>query len=293
MKKLINFLKLARDRQLVGLALSRGAVAAQLRNVDLTDPTSWEMSVFSQNGEDGVIDVLLKQLTDRNKYFLEIGASTGVENNSSFLAVVHRFKGVMVEGSALNSGISSRLIGGLCITDVVKFLPMFVTRDTVPHLFHSLLFRNPDFFSLDIDGNDYYVAEQLLSLGFRPKVVCVEYNASFGPEEWRTIPYQADFVAAAAHPTGLYQGCSIALWRNLWAAHGYAFVCVESNGVNAFFVDRSCVDPDFLAAVRGACFAENILAQQRYGPTWSAHFELIRDLPLVNPRDHTGSTLAR
>ena len=56
------------------------------RRIDLTRPATWEFSGFSQNGEDGILDVLRHQLTRSNRYFIEIGAADGIENNIGALA---------------------------------------------------------------------------------------------------------------------------------------------------------------------------------------------------------------
>ena len=44
-----------------------------------------------------------------------------------------------------------------------------------PELYAALAFHeNPDLFSLDIDGNDFYIAKAILDGGFRPKIFVVE-----------------------------------------------------------------------------------------------------------------------
>ncbi len=60
------------------------------RDVDLRSPQSWEFSGFSQNGEDGILDVLRRQLKQRNRYFVEIGSADGLQNNSSWLVVAEQ-----------------------------------------------------------------------------------------------------------------------------------------------------------------------------------------------------------
>ena len=90
------------DRQRIAIALARGARMAA-RRVDLRDPASWEHSAFSQNGEDGVLDVLRNQLTHSNRSFVEIGAADGIDNNSAWLAIAEKYCGLMVEGDARKS----------------------------------------------------------------------------------------------------------------------------------------------------------------------------------------------
>ena len=50
------------------------------------------------------------------------------------------------------------------------------------------------------------------------------------------MPYQADFSAFKAHPSGYYHGASLAALEKLGQEKGYALVAVDTAGVNAFFV---------------------------------------------------------
>jgi hypothetical protein len=158
---------------------------------------------------------------------------------------------------------------------------MFVTRRSAPELRRLAFHHDPDVLSLDIDGNDYYVATALFESGFRPKIFVVEYNSVFGPERSVTIEYADDFVFTKAHPTHLYYGVSIAGWRTFFARHGYRFVTVDQNGVNAFFVDPAQFDAAFLGGVRGLSFAENRYQLLKFRKPSDEQFALIADRPLV------------
>jgi hypothetical protein len=277
--RLLHYALDLRDRQRIAIALTKGAAMMQARRVDLAEPGSWEFSGFSQNGEDGILDVLRRQLRERNRYFVEIGSSDGVENNSAWLVVAERYNGIMVEG---DPGLAERArrtmlrysIGAECRS-------MFVTRDSASELKALAFHADPDVFSLDIDGNDYYVAQALFEAGFRPRIFVVEYNSVFGPERSATIEYQDDFVFTKAHPTQLYYGVSIAGWRRFFERHGYRFVTVDRNGVNAFFVDPAWFDASFLDGVRGLPFAENRYQLLKFRKPSAEQFELIRDRSLV------------
>ena len=70
----LTFLLSIRDRQRINIALTKGKIGNLNRSIDLTETASWEFSGFSQNGEDGIIDILCNQINvERNKYFIEIG----------------------------------------------------------------------------------------------------------------------------------------------------------------------------------------------------------------------------
>lgn len=156
-------------------------------------------------------------------------------------------------------------------------------------------YRDPDVFILDIDGIDYSILEAVLSLGFAPKLIAVEYNSAFGPERAITVPYDSHFSRRSAHPSRLYYGASIAAWRALLGRNGYRFVTVDSNGVNAFFIRPEGFPAGFSEGLEGLAFQDNL--SDRNGATedvrrqgdwctpprdWKAQFELIRDLDYVD-----------
>lgn len=249
------------------------------RVVDLTDPGTWEFCGFSQNGEDGILDVLRKRLRATNRYFVEIGASDGLENNTAWLAFAERFSGIMVEGDA---EVSQRSRSNLeSMNYGVEFMTSFMTTDNASSLRGRALHVNPDVFSIDVDGNDYHLVVALLNAGFRPKIFVVEYNSAFGPDDCLTVPYRADFQVAAGHGNSLYYGCSIGSWRKLFHQSNYQFVTVEGNGVNAFFVDSAEFEPDFLEQVRGVPFRENFSHAREYHGGWRQQRALLKDRPLL------------
>lgn len=275
-KRLLNYLGDVQDRQRIAIALAKGGAMRQARQVNLELPATWEFSGFSQNGEDGVIQVLLGQLKRSNRYFIEIGAADGIQNNTAWLAVAEQFNGIMVEGNPKLAATMLRLLNEYSIG--THYLNRFVTRENVRELVALADHRDPDLLSLDIDGNDYYIAQALLAHGLRPKIFVVEYNSVFGPQRALTVPYRDNF-SFDAHPTQLYYGVSLAGWRKLLEQEGYRFVTVERNGVNAFFVDPAQFDAIFLAAVKGLPWAENRYQTVRHRMDSEAQFALLAGLP--------------
>lgn len=280
LERLQNFLWDIRDRQRVGIALSKGAAMMLARKVDLTRPATWEFSGFSQNGEDGVLDVLRSQLVRSNRYFIEIGAADGIENNTAWLLVAEKFAGMMFEGNVRLVERARRVVEGYSIG--AECHHMFVTVDRAKELKSLSLYDDPDVLSLDIDGNDYYIAQALLESGLRPKIFVVEYNSVYGPERSVTIEYAGDFDFRKAHSTQLYYGVSVAGWRTFFGRHGYRFVTVEGNGVNAFFVDPSQFESEFLDRVGGLDFAENRYQWRKFRKSSAEQFKLIADQRFVS-----------
>ena len=153
--RLKNFLLDLRDRQRIAIALARGGAMMHARKIRPEDPRTWEFAGFSQNGEDGILDVLRQQLRTSNRYCIEIGAADAIQNNSSWLVIAERYNGLLVEGDPYLSERARRLtmhysIGAECLS-------MMVTRANATELVTRAMHRDPDVLSLDIDGMDYWV----------------------------------------------------------------------------------------------------------------------------------------
>lgn len=277
LSRAIDYLIDYKDRQRIAIALAKGSASMLSRELDARDPRTWEFSGFSQNGEDGILDVLRRRLLRSNRYVVEIGAADGTENNSSWLLMAERYDGLMVEGDPRQSARARRNIARYSIGS--EFVSMFVTLANVDVILAKAVHRDPDVFSLDIDGNDYHIAKAMFERGFRPKIVSVEYNSAFGPERSIASKYRDDFSRITAHPSFLYYGVSIAAWMTFFRNHGYRFVTVDAKGVNAFFVSPSCFDSAFVDGVQGLAFEENRYQLRAHGRDHAGQFALIADQP--------------
>lgn len=261
--------------QKITLALARGAASSQVRLIEEEKPTTWEFSAFSQNGEDGIIDYLSQKIISPNYYFVEIGAADGLENNTSWLAFGKKYEGLFFEGNEFLVNRIKQFVEPLLLG--VKGHQMFVDLDNVEDIPRYSLYQNPDVFSLDIDGNDYYVAEKLLELKFRPKIFVVEYNSAFGPDQKVTIEYDKNFsIDFQDYKNYLYYGVSIVGWKKLFERYGYHFVTVERRGVNAFFIEPSYFDENFVENIKGLNFAENFYQRIKYKVNWEEQFDFIK-----------------
>jgi len=280
-RRVINFFRRMYNLLEVTKALSRGAATKNDVNIKKNNPSTWEFSGFSQNGEDGLLDFLINQLKVSDKSFLEIGSSTGVENNTTWLAIAKRFSGVMIEGSEDQAKRSRQFINQFSIgVDVVnKWVNVGNANEVI-----ALTSSTTDVFSIDIDGNDYYIVKSLFDLGFRPKIVVVEYNSAFGPDQNKTIIYDKHMIVRNgkdmdySEESRLYYGVSIGGWKTYFDKVGYKFITVDSNGVNAIFLEPSYFDPDFLKEIKGNHFQENFFQKRLFKSTWKSQFKKIEHL---------------
>ena len=95
-----------------------------------------------------------------------------------------------------------------------------------------------DVISLDLDGNDYYFVEMLLSAGALPKLFIVEYNAKFMPP----IRFKIDYDESHRWMSDDYFGASLCSYVDLFKMHDYSLVCCSLSGANAFFVRNEHMD---------------------------------------------------
>lgn len=273
LKAIVRFFFVLKE---INLAFSKGTLGSSVRQIQENLPLSWEFSAFSQNGEDGIVDYLISKLINPNKYFIEIGSANGIANNTAYLAFSKKYCGIMVEGGKTNSKLS-RIMYRFFNSGVVS-LNMFVDMDNIHILFNQATHKNPDVFSIDIDGNDFYLTEWILKEGYRPSIFIVEYNANYGPEKAITIKYTSDFNYATAHNTRLYYGVSIMAWRKLFSKYNYHFVTVDSNGINAFFVHKDAFSKNFLDNLNGCEFKDHVIEKETFKKPWDERFKLIENM---------------
>ncbi len=183
------------------------------------DLKKFERRVYSQNGEDGVLLRIFDTIGSTNRYYIEFGVGAdGKQRNTRLLEEQHGWKGLLMDccASPAHPEVKQEMIRADNINE------LFAKYD-VPD--------EPDLLSIDIDGNDYWVWKELSSR-YRPRVVIVEYNASFPPPLSKTITYDPNFRWQRTD----YYGASLAALDHLGRSKGYSLVYCDECGVNAFFI---------------------------------------------------------
>jgi hypothetical protein len=189
-----------------------------------------EFKVNSQNNEDGIIEYIFK-IVPNNKYFVEIGF--GHYECNGINLVKNNWHGRFIDyNTAEVLALRSSLIYYFpnSKTDVVNAK---ITKDNVNNLvFSDRANKDIDFFSLDIDGNDYWVLKAFdLS---KTKVICCEYNHWLGSNSKLTMKYNNNFNSI---DSGVY-GASLLAFTEMLKEKGFLLVAIDSSGTNAFFVNK-------------------------------------------------------
>lgn len=196
-----------------------------------------EFRVFSQWGEDGIIQALLSAipLVSLRKVFVEFGVANYTESNTRFLLVNDNWSGLVIDGSEQNIDYIRQ--DPIYWQYNIKAECRFITRDNINELIKgSGISGDIGLLSVDIDGNDYWVWERINCVS--PAIVITEYNARFGADRAVTVPYDANFRRSTAHHSMIYYGASLKALTELASRKGYALVGCNSAGNNAFFVRR-------------------------------------------------------
>lgn len=229
--------ELQRSQVLLGSVLS-----FQFKEGDFfTDPRKSEFKVFSQFGEDGIIQYLLKnlRLKDKNKFFVEFGVETFTEANCRFLMIKDNWRGLVIDGSSKNISIIKR--DPIYWRHDLTAVASFVDKDNINAIISKFCTeREIGILSVDIDGNDYWVLDAINVVD--PIVIIAEYNSVFGPKRAVTVPYDPKFQRGRAHYSNLYWGASIAALTRLANSKGYELVAGNSAGNNIFFVRRDMLN---------------------------------------------------
>ena len=252
-----------------------------------------EFKVYSQNGEDGIIDFLLhlldSSLESYPKAFIEFGVENYRESNTRFLLCYRNFCGLVLYGLIDNIDFIKR--DSIYWKYDLEACHAFITKDNINDLIKSYLesrdLSNVVLLSIDIDGNDFYIWESINVID--PAIVVIEYNALFGSTKCLSIPYKEDFYRFDAHYSGLYFGASIKALINLGESKGYRFVGADSSGTNLFFI-KNHLDSSTLKIHSLDEYCKRHKARQSRDKngnlTYLAHndrLKAIEGLPLINP----------
>ena len=192
-----------------------------------------EFKVFSQWGDDGIIQFLINNINITSPYFVEFGVENYLESNTRFLLINNNWSGLIMDGSA--SHMDFVKADSIYWRHDLTAKQAFVTAENINQLLDSE--NVPDkigILHIDIDGNDYWVWKSINRV--MADIVIVEYNSLFGPDRSITIPYKADFYRTNAHYSNLFYGSSLLSLVDLAKEKGYAFVGCNSAGNNAYFV---------------------------------------------------------
>jgi len=246
-----------------------------------------EFKVFSQWGEDGIIQYLIKNIDIENETFVEFGVENYLESNTRFLLINNNWSGLIIDGDPGN--VAFIMSDSVYWRHDLKADCSFVTKENI----NELLERNGisgdiGLLSVDIDGNDYWVWESINVVN--PRIVVCEYNSLWGDELSVSIPYDPEFVRNRAHYSNLYFGASITALANLASSKGYSLAGSNLAGNNLFFVRNDLLGNIAVVAPKEAWVQSRFReSRSKSGELtflpFAERLKLVVNLPLVNLDD--------
>jgi len=195
-----------------------------------------EFKVFSQFGDDGIIQYLINKVDISNKFFVEFGVENYSESTTRFLMQKDNWSGLVFEGHKpyVEDILKSNYYWKYDLTAACEF----ITRENINDLL--VRYKVPEkigILHIDIDGNEYWVWKVITAVD--PDIVIIEYNSVFGQERSITIPYDPNFTRTEYHYTNLCFGASLKALYDLSQEKGYACIGCNSSGNNAYFVKKN------------------------------------------------------
>ena len=238
-EKIINFFR-NKNKNNDYLTLSMGQIHSKINStLNKENINEYEFKCFSQWGEDGIIDYLVSNLSIDNKTFIEFGVENYSEANTKFLLMSKNWDGFILDSSTKNIEDikNSDIYWKYSLTAKTNF----ITKENINSILEESHFKKKvGLLSIDIDGNDYWVWKEIND--FDPSIVVIVYNARFGKEKTYVVPYKKNFERRKIHYSGIYYGASIQALIKLGKEKGYAFVCCNTGGNNAFFVKKDLLN---------------------------------------------------
>jgi hypothetical protein len=184
---------------------------------------------FSQSDEDGILLEILRRIGMKSGVCVEIGCGNGTENNTLNL-LLRGWPSVWIDVQplAFDAQVNPTLL---------SFQKSFVTAENIPQLVRrgltSFGVRNCEVLSIDVDGNDGYIARALLQDGVSPAVIIIETNELLPPPVRFAQDYAADYVWDRTKNSGW----SLQSLSDLLGEFGYSCIaCNLETGVNGFFI---------------------------------------------------------
>jgi hypothetical protein len=201
----------------------------------------------SQFDEDGILEEIFNRIGIKHHKAVEIGAGDGLENNTIYL-LQQGWQCVWVE--AIPDRVAF-IRSKFKDADTLSVVEKTVQPDTVNGLFDDL--GEIDLWTLDIDGNDYWVFEAFDNSKNNPRVIMLEYNAKFKPPmEWAK-----SYDPHHKFDKSDYMGASLQSLTRLADEKGYALVGCGVTGANAYYVRKDLL---------GDLFQKPYTAENHYEP---------------------------
>lgn len=188
--------------------------------------TQYRKNIYSQFGEDGILEFIINRMQLKTGTCVEFGAWDGFHcSNTAHLWNDLGWNGVLIEG---DENRFHDLLGSTSKLSNVERVCEYVTptgTSSIGAILASINVSEVDLMSIDIDGDDYHIFE---SMEIKPKIIVIEHNPS--------LPAFVDVHG----PYGVPLGASVAAMKRVAESKGY--ILLGWNHCNVFLVDEEYAD---------------------------------------------------
>ena len=204
----------------------------------------------SQFEEDGIILYVLAAIGMKTRSVVEMCCGDGAECMATNLILHHGYKGYLFEGSDRNFPKAQAFFRSKkdCLLNQPQLTKAWITRDNVNDLLRNAGASGEiDVFSLDMDGNDYWIWDAITEIS--PRLCVFEIHNLIPGDLSLTVPYSDSFdYLSGEGDRQWFRSVSLEAMRKLSASKGYRLIGAHKHGFNVFFL-RNDIAPDIFPEV--------------------------------------------
>ena len=231
---------------------------------------------YSEFEEDGIILYVLSMIGFKTRRVAEIGCGDGSECMATNLIINHGFDGFLFDGSAENICGAHTFFSKK--RDCHLYPPVlthaWITAENVNDLLITAGCKGEfDLFSLDLDGNDYWILNAINAI--QPRLLIVETHDIIPSDKSLTIQYDPKFFCwnKAGHEQD-YRGASLLAMQRLCRRQGYRMIGAHRHGFNVLFLKEG----------EGEQFFPEVSIEQIHDNHWTRwgqthRWPLVKDMP--------------
>lgn len=193
-------------------------------------PSAFEQQIFSQNGEDGIIQEICKRLEITNGFFVELGTGDGSENNTRLL-LESNWKGIWIDGESNSCKVAEKNLDKFITDQRLKVYNEHIDAENINKVLRQKnISEQIELLSIDLDLNTHHIWENIDCL--HPRVLIIEYNGFFP----RHMKWSAEYEPNKYWDGSINMGASLEYIVSISKTKGYELIGCDLTGTNAFFV---------------------------------------------------------